>query len=487
MNIKEATQIVDNPPHNGKFKLELYDFQKKAVEFMEAHPRCLNASEMGVGKTVEALKLCQELNLRHVLIICPKTLVGEWFMQTDRITGEGALTPHENSQYEHRLSGLDLKGPRFVCVNYDLLPNSKCWSALTSVKWDCIIADECHKLKNHKSKRTQAMYLLAPYATRVVLMSGTPLQNYPTDLFPLFHLMEPSKYRSYNQWVEWFCQTVLETVWVRNKNGTPVPRQFKQIVGSKNTEQLNQLLHFYMHRDLKKDVLPELPDKVHRTIPVSLGHERKQYEEMKKELFALLDNGEVITAPAVIAQITRLRQITLDPNLLASESPRPSTPSNKTATLLELIEGTEDKIVIYTYFERYTQILSQELSHRNIEHVLITGQVPTMERARNIDTFQSGSKCRVCLCTITAGGEGITLTASHIVVFTDRAWNPATNWQAEDRLHRIGQKNSVLVVDLYCQGTIEDHLLKIVRRKEDMIEKVVTAKVIESMRRERGN
>jgi SWI/SNF-related matrix-associated actin-dependent regulator 1 of chromatin subfamily A len=115
---------------------------------------------------------------------------------------------------------------------------------------------------------------------------------------------------------------------------------------------------------------------------------------------------------------------------------------------------------------------------------MITGQVDLQARGKAVQMFQNSPDVKVCLCTIGAGGEGITLTASHTCVFTDYAWNPAVNWQAEDRIHRIGQKESVLIIDLYCQNTIEDHLRAIIQSKTEMITEVVMKTVVEQMRSE---
>ena len=135
-------------------------------------------------------------------------------------------------------------------------------------------------------------------------------------------------------------------------------------------------------------------------------------------------------------------------------------------------------------FEQYTRILSEELSKHDITHVMITGQVDLQARGKAVQLFQENPDVKVCLCTIGAGGEGITLTASHTCVFCDYSWNPAVNWQAEDRIHRIGQKEPVLIIDLYCQNTIEDHLRAIVQSKTEMIEKIVIEDVISKMRSE---
>ena len=289
------------------------------------------------------------------------------------------------------------------------------------------------------------------------------------------HIVNSALYKSYAQWVEWFCQTTV----MKLPNG----KQFRQIVGAKNTEALRHLLRANMVRHTKAEVLPDLPDKQYRTIPITLGSERAQYDSMEESLFALLDTGEVVTAPAVIAQLIRLRQICLEPNLLAED--KSSTPSNKTLAVLELLESTDEKVVIFSCFAQYIHILEHELTKHKISHVSIVGNQKPSERLHAIQEFQKGD-ARVCLGTVGAMGLGITLTAASIVVFCDLWYNPAVNEQAEDRLHRIGPKNAVTVIDLYCQGTIEDAVHRTVRRKEKMISEVVgMQKSVDALRKMR--
>lgn len=472
----------------------LYPFQTEDVSWMREHLKCLNGDFLGAGKTVEALALVEELDLSHVLVVCPKSLVNSWFWQCEIWLDGDALTPHENSQYEHRLSGLDLSGPRFVVVNYDLLSNPKCWSALHSVKWDMIIFDEAHRLKNHKAKRTRNAYLLAPGVPRILLMTGTPMQNSPADLFPLFHLMNPSRYHNYHWWVNTFCVTEEDEIWLKGQDGKPRPRYIKRIVPGKvnHTVELNQLLHMYMVRREKHDVLKDLPPKVYRTIPVDLGPEKKQYLQMQEEYFALLDNGELISSPKASAQMMRLRQICCDPYLLSTDDDKPSTTTNKTQALLDLLEDTDEKMIVYTYFEQYVRILSRELDSAKVSHVIVTGKEKSSVRTRAEQTFQSDPNVRVMLGTIGALKEGLTLTEAKTVVFMDRWWNPSVNEQCEDRAYGrvnkgLEQTESTLIIDLFNQGTVEEHVHAIITSKEEMTEAVVTAKVVDLMRRYRYN
>lgn len=476
----------------SKLQDTLYEFQRDDVSFMLDKRRCICGEPMGLGKTLITLATLEQQSPRHVLVVCKKTYIAEWFQQINDWLDCDCLTPWEGPG--DKLAGLNLAGPPFVCINYDLLSIPKYWHELIKVKWDAVVFDEAHKLKNNKAQRTKNAYLMSSYADRMYHLTGTPIQNSPADLYPLFRLMNPREYHNYGWWVNTFCVMDEQTIWMKNKNGKPYPRVVRNIVqGARNHEvELNALLHLYMCRHEKSEVMPNLPPKQRRTVPVELGNEKKQYEQMQNELFALLDSGELITAPKVIAQMIRLRQICLEPNLLSHEPVKPSTPSNKTQVLLDLLEDTTEKVLVFSFFEQYIRILSQVLNDKGIKHVTITGKRTPTENMTAERTFQADPEIRVCLGTIGSMGECWTLTEAKIIVFTDVFWNPAVNEQCEDRSYGrankgLEQDESVLIIDLFNQGTIEEHVHNIVRRKERMIEAIVskdmTREVIQSMRR----
>lgn len=470
------------------FNLTLYPYQIEDVAFTKDHLRCLNRNPMGLGKCIETLGLCYELNLRRVLIVCKKSLLGEWFWQTEQVLGDGAVTPHDNNQYEHRLSGLMLDQPRFVAVNYDLVAIPKYREMLMKVPWDLVVFDEAHRLKNHDAKRTRGAYMLSYGIPRVLHLTGTPIRNTPLDLFPLFHIMNPREYQNWKEWRSWFCITETEEIWLKNPHtGKPTPRLITKVVpGTKNPEQLAQLLSLYSVYHEKAEVMPQLPPKQYRTIPVGLGPEKVQYETMQKEYFAMLDSGVKITAPAAIAQLTRLRQICCDSNTLLPEPPRSSTPSNKTLALLDVIDEASGKLVVFTYFERYVQILIQEFEKAGIEYRIITGKSKNNLKAE-LD-FQHDPSVKVILGTIGAMGEGFTLTAADTVVRTDIFWTPAVNEQCEDRVHGrvdkgLDSTKSTLIIDLFCPNTVEEHVREVAWTKDVMITDIeAMAKVVARMR-----
>lgn len=437
--------------------MELYPYQVEDVKALLERPRCILGSEMGVGKTAEVLALVKQEDMDSILVICPKSLISEWEYQIELWLGKEWLE-------------------RFTILNYEKIRKATVTAAIISYEWDLVCFDECHKLKNHKAKQTKGAFNISRDGSRVILMSGTPMMAGPQDLFSLLNIINPLTFNSHTAFVERYCVTVQ----------LPKPPFVNIIVGPRkeNQEELSNILSQYMIRRQKKDVL-NLPPKMYRTIPVELEPSQlAKYKQMEDELFVLLDSGEEIFAPVVTAQITRLRQICLEPNLL-SQIEKVSTPSTKTKLLLDLIEGIQSPVVVYTVFEKYTRILSDELAKHKIPHALFTGAVSMPDRTQALRDFQQG-KYKVLLGTITTMGLGVTLTASHTVIFTDNYWTPAVNEQAVDRVHRIGQNEIVDVLDMWAKGTIEDHVHKVLTRKEKPINEIILrAQVLESLRKER--
>ncbi len=440
---------------------QLFPFQVEDVAWLEAHPRCILGSSMGVGKLIEGLALCEAIDPALVLVICPKSLVSEWVYQIEEWLGPDWLE-------------------RFVVFNYEKLRNRKITLQLMKYSFDLIIFDECHKIKNRKAKQTQGAFLVAAdQSQRILLMSGTPILNNPQDLYPLLKIVNPKLYSSYSAFVKEFC--VVEQLSV-----PPFPTII--LPGVKNVEKLNGILAKCMIRR-EKDII-DLPAKTYRTVPAIMDDEQLyKYMQMEEDLFTILDNGEKITAPVAIAQLIRLRQICLEPNLLSTDL-KTSTPSSKTLIIKELVEDADGPVIIFTFFETYARILSAELTKAKITNCTYTGKDKTSTRAQTVKDFQKG-KYKALIGTITSMGLGLTLTISHTVIFSDLFWTPAINEQAEDRTHRIGQKHPVTIIDIWAKGTIEDHMHRVIKNKKDVFDKVirntdVMEETIASLRAERA-
>ncbi len=190
------------------------------------------------------------------------------------------------------------------------------------------------------------------------------------------------------------------------------------------------------------------------------GTQRQVYENMAKEMYTTLTSGETVSTAVVIAQITRLKQITIDENLMIAEKVTPLQGA-KVDALFDFLETCEDeKVVIFSQFSRVLDRLELVCHQKDLSYEKLTGDVTGKNRENAVQRFQSDPDCRLFLCGMKSGGVGITLTASHIAVFLDKFWSPATNWQAQERLDRIGQTEKVTIIEFLAAETVEEGIEK---------------------------
>lgn len=448
---------------------KLYPFQREDVNKLQDQTGALIASEMGLGKTYEGVARDALLRLRHpgafkTLIIAPKTVLAVWEQHLDR------LTPHlyyvtvdpkdrEGSWRLFRRTGSDI-----LLVHWDAIL-SKRMPWLKSIVWDHVIADEVHRAKNRKAQQTRALQSIkSKYKTG---LSGTPATNQPQDLWSILNWLYPadkyfkSYWRFYNTHVDFEIK---------------YPEGYHKIKGPKDEQiLLNKIKPFYVRRR-KVDVLPELPDKYYTEIPVTLGpQQRKVYDQMRKEMLAWVGEREdqPLEAPVVIAKMVRLQQLSaayasISYKLVNKKDKETGeiTQVNKTivnlmdpsAKLDALQENIEDApnepLVIFTTFRGMVEMTCQRLKRMGISYATLTGETPDVDRERAWRSFQDGT-VQMFVGTIAAGGVGITLTRASTADFLDRTWSPAINQQAEDRLHRIGQKNAVQIRDYVARDTVD--------------------------------
>jgi len=281
-------------------------------------------------------------------------------------------------------------------------------------------------------------------------MTGSPIVNNPADLHTLLCMVKPEVYGKWNRmdFINSYCYY----------NHT---RYGIKVTGVRNMELLRERTKPFTIRRTKKEVLPYLPEKYYRKVLLEMnGEQKKLYDQMEEELFILLDSGEPLWAPSVLAQLTRLRQLNLEPRILGI-----SAPSVKTDFLLSLIEDTDEKLVVYSTFASYIMFLHYIV---NVPHIIITGDTPVDERMTLVKQFQEDDSIKLALGTVQCMGEGLTLTASSNVVICDKWWTPTVQAQAEDRLHRIGQRNAVQVIIPTVENSIDHSMDKVLEGKKRM-------------------
>jgi len=446
---RQTTGVKLNFPING----ELYPFQEAGAEYICKSKVAFLADEMGLGKTIQVLAAISHIKPARTLIICPSGLRDNW--QKEFSTWLPEYKTHIISNGKEAVPDTQV-----LIISYDMIKKINIKSQLMRyyVPFDFIALDEAHYLKNRRSQRTKEVLGfrgkagVIVEADRIVAMSGTPLVNRPAELWPLimrvFNSRFPECFMDYELFTKYFCGAfMLRNIWMDT--------------GATNLMELRHLLRqrFLIRRE-KKQVLKQLPDKIYTLYDVQPDKEAQKALYEEKEYRA--------------SAITALKKGKLPPLEELSELRRilgVSKVKHVVEWIKDTIESGVDKIVIFAHHRDAITLLVKELKSYN--PVVIHGGVTAKKRTEAVEAFQSNKKVKVFIGSITAAGEGITLTAASHVVFAEIDWVPGRNEQAIDRLHRIGQKGTVNAYFFIYEESLDAYILKRSLQKQANIKKVL--------------
>lgn len=421
------------------FKLvdALMPFQRHGVSFSIRHDgRVLIADDMGLGKTIQAMCVaCYYRPEWPLLVITPSSL---------RITWQQAfmkwLPSVDPDHINVILTGKDSPTAGLInIISYDLL--SKCVEDVKRKQFRVIIVDECHFIKNYKASRTQAALPLLKAATRVILLSGTPALSRPLELYTQICAVQPGLFPTFHQFGIRYCAGQ------QNRFGW-------DFSGASNMQELQLLLEEkLMIRRLKKDVLSQLPSK------------RRQ--------MVLLDPSLVKTKSLERAakEVSKAKQKEQHGALLHYffETCASKIPAVRDY-ILDLLEGGR-KFLVFAHHKGMLDAICTCLTQKKYRFIRIDGNTPAGVRQSLCDQFQKDEGCLVAVLSITAANTGLTLTEANAVVFAELFWNPGALLQAEDRVYRIGQKNSVNIHYLVAKKTADDYLWPLIQNKLEVLGK----------------
>ena len=326
--------------------------------------------------------------------------------------------------------------------------------------------DESTTIKNPKAKRTKSILKLSEMAKYRRIMTGSPVTKNPLDLYSQCEFLSP--------WhLDFQSYYAFRTRYAIMKNANIAGRQIQLVAGFQRLGELSEKLNPFSYRVLKSDCL-DLPDKIYMKRQIKLSPDQfKVYDQMKKEALATL-NGKKVTTVNALTQLMRLHQITCG-HFTSDDGMTQPIKNNRIDELMDVLEETEGKAIIWAHYQYdITNIIKEVIKvHGPGSIVDYYGLTPQDQRQKNIKKFQNDDKCRFIVGTPATGGYGITLTAANTVVYYSNGYDLEKRLQSEDRAHRIGQKRSVTYVDLICEETVDEKIVKALRKKINIASEVL--------------
>jgi len=441
-------------------KEKLYHFQELGVAHLFLTGRALLADDMGLGKTVQsiaaALALRRYKGIQRALVICPASLKLQWRQEIERHAGDEALviTGDATEREELYAQAASAHPPLFTILNYEL--TFRDLAQLEKIPFDLLIIDEVQRIKNFRTKTYAAIKKIKH--EYIFALSGTPLETELEELYNIVRLVNP---------------VVLPANPLKFRERYCKFDAFGKIVGYQHIPEVTRRIAAITLRRTRADALGELPRVQER--PVWLEFEAKQraiYDGIRDGLNRALSAEQVrgLDVKNVMTEVMRLREICDSPRIHFPEM-KPSPKEMETLALLEEhIRGRQKQAVVFTQWTRMGDLLEEQLREAGFAVAYLHGGVEAKKRAELVEEFQRG-KFHVFLST-DAGGLGLNLQSASMVINFDLPFNPAKVEQRVARAHRLGQTESVYVVNLLMSGSIEENLVRIIARRQKLFSDV---------------
>jgi SNF2 family DNA or RNA helicase len=467
---------------NYKFKMKPYAHQLTALEKSWNKETYAYFMEMGTGKTKVLIDnmsmLYDKGKIDGALIIAPKGVVGTWYKNElpthlpNHIENVTVLwQPNITKKQQEKLETLyEIETALHILImNVEALSTDKgvkyASKFLNSHK-TLMAVDESTTIKNPSAKRTKNIIGLSKIAKYKRIMTGSPVTKNPLDLYSQCEFLDPwlldftSYYAFRNRYAE------MKTMHAHG-------RSIQVVDKFKNLGELSDTLKSFSYRVLKEDCL-DLPDKIFIKRQITLtADQRKLYEQMKKQALAIL-KGKLSSTKNTLTQLMRLQQITCG-HFTDDTGATQAVENNRIKELMTILEDVEGKAIIWAHYQyditNIIKAVTDEYGQNSI--VDYYGLTPQEERQPNIKRFQDDPKCRFIVGTPSTGGYGITLTAANTVIYYSNGYDLEKRLQSEDRAHRIGQKKPVTYVDINAEDTVDEKIVKALRKKINIASEVL--------------
>lgn len=467
-SFRHLLNTLENIEHTGmevpkSLDSTLKEYQKIGFRWMKTLSASgmggILADEMGLGKTLQVIAVIlseKEKIQMPSLIICPASLVYNWENELISFAPSLKVATITGSASERRdiLKNTDLYD--VLITSYDLLRRDVL--NYSGIEFLYEIIDEAQYIKNHTTKNAKAVKKIS--ARTKFALTGTPIENRLSELWSIFDYLMPGFLYTYKQFKE-----DLEL---------PIVKEGDEL----SLQRLQRMIHPFVLRRLKKDVLKDLPEKLENIIYSKLeGEQKKLYHanalRLKREIEGKSQKEFQSGKLQILSELTRLRQICCDPSLCYDNY---KDSSGKLEICMELVHnGIEagHKMLLFSQFTSMLDIIEQRLIREGISYFVLTGATPKKDRVEMAERFNNDDTS-IFLISLKAGGTGLNLTGADFVIHYDPWWNLAAQNQATDRAHRIGQKKKVAVFKLITKGTIEENILRLQENKNQLANQVIS-------------
>jgi SNF2 family DNA or RNA helicase len=451
---KRLPDGAENAIFESLLKTRLYPYQKQGALFAARAGRCLIGDDMGLGKTIQALAAVELMaglfGISKVLIVSPTSLKYQWLSEINKFTGRTAqviegMSHKHKSQFETTSF--------YKLINYELV--SRDVKAINDWAPDLIILDEAQRIKNWQTRTAKTIKSLQ--SQFAIVLTGTPVENKIEELHSIVEFIDMHHLGPLYRFVHDHRIT---------EGGS------SKVVGYKNLDRIRKSLEGVMIRRKKSEVLKQLPERIDKIFSVPMTKEQADIHEENREVVArlamkwrryrFLSDADLRRMQIALAN---MRMVSDNTYLIDARTNHGPKIDELEILVKELVVEAGEKAVIFSQWIRMNTLIEEVLNKNGVGFVHLNGNVPSKDRKELMNRFKNDPSCRVFLST-DAGGVGLNLQSGSIVINMDVPWNPAVLEQRIGRVHRMGQKNSVRVINFVTKGSIEERILDLIQFKK---------------------
>ena len=428
-------------------RADLFPYQKQGIEFALKAGRAMIADDMGLGKTIQAIGVAEGLkkisSISKVLIVCPTSLKYQWKTEIEKFT-DSSIQVIEGNIFQRK--ALYANDTFYKICSYNVVGRDI--ETINLNDFDLVILDEAQRIKNWQTQTAKNVKKIqSKYA---VVLTGTPIENKLEELYSLVQMIDPFKMGALFRFLNEHQITDEST---------------GKIKGYKDLNGIAVLLKNNMIRRHKRDVLKDLPERMDKNLFVPMTKEQTEVHLEAYDAVARIASKWVRFGflsekdrQNLLINLNRMRMV-CDSTFIIDQTTRFDTKVDELMNILEeVFENGDEKVVIFSQWERMTRLVGWELEKRKVKFESLHGGVHSKDREKLFSNFNNDPESKVFLST-DAGGVGLNLQAGSILINLDLPWNPAVLEQRIARIHRMGQKRKVQIINFVSQGTIEEDML----------------------------